>query len=68
MKAKCIICGYLDDLKENKKYGNEVNFIYDEPICRACEEDYSIFLDCGIKPSEIKKLVGDENESNGHRN
>jgi len=52
---KCTVCGYEDNPEDNKKWGNYVFYCNGEPICHACYEDLSIFLDCGFPPSKVKE-------------
>jgi len=54
-RLKCIVCEYEDKPEDNRKCGNYVFYCSGEPICRACYEDLSIFLDCGFLPSKVKK-------------
>lgn len=47
----CVICGFCDSEVDRKKYGNYIVYRNGEPVCRACEEDNTMCLDCGIRPS-----------------
>jgi len=48
-KIRCLICGYEGNTDEDQ-YGNYIHYRYGKPICQACEEDHSLFLQCGIIP------------------
>lgn len=52
---KCTVCGY-EGTHEKDSYGNYILYRNGEPICRACEEDYDIYLEAGLSPSSLKDL------------
>jgi len=56
----CVICGY-EGTTEKDRYGNYIHYRYREPVCRACEEDYSLELDAGIRPSSLLEGFYDTN-------